>query len=174
MRMRITILLLLATLAFVSFPPAGVSAQDKKDYLTDGEADKIRDARAISDRMLLFVSFAEDRVEKLKFMLAHPNSDRQRAEQINSLINGYSGCMDDAADLIDVAQERQQDIRPGLKSLIAKGKEYLPYLQDLDKNGPELDSYKDTLDDAIEATQDALTDAEKAQKEVSAPIRRKQ
>ena len=49
-----------------------------------------------------------------------------------------------------------------------------PYLQELQKNGPELESYKVTLDDAIEATQDALTDAQKAEKEISAPIRRKQ
>jgi hypothetical protein len=37
-----------------------------------------------------------------------------------------------------------------------------------------VDSYKETLDDAVEATQDAITDAEKAEKEISAPVRRKQ
>jgi hypothetical protein len=173
MRARIVILGM-AALALLGASTARTPAQEKKDYLSDSEADKIRDARGDSDRMLLYVSFADDRVAKLKYMLAHPNDDRRREEQLNALINGYSGCIDDAADLIEDAQERQQDIRAGLKSLIAKGKEHLAYLQQLDKSGPELDSYKDTLDDAIEATQDALSDADKAQKETTAPIRRKQ
>jgi hypothetical protein len=173
MRTR-TALFALAALALVFTSTARFSAQDKKDYLSDAEADKIREAYTTSNRMLLFVSFADDRVAKLKYTLAHPSTDRRRPEQLNALINGYSGCIDDAADLIDVATEKQQDIRAGLKSLISKGKEFLTYLQGLEKYGPELDSYKETLDDAVEATQDALADADKAQKEPSAPIRRKQ
>jgi hypothetical protein len=166
--------LLLATLALAAAAPARLSAQDKKDYLTDAEADKIREAYTTSNRILLYVSFADDRIAKLKYTLAHPNSDRRRPELLNAMINGYTGCIDDAADLIDVAREKQQDIRPGLKSLNAKGKEFLTYLLELQKTGPELESYKETLDDAIEATQDALADADKAQKEIAPPVRRKQ
>ncbi len=102
------------------------------------------------------------------------STDRRRAEQLNALINAYTGCIDDAADVIDVARERQQDIRAGLKALTTRAKEDLVYLQELQKSGVEVDSYKETLDDAVEATQDALTDAEKAQKDISAPVRRKQ
>ncbi len=93
---------------------------------------------------------------------------------MNALINAYSGCIDDAADVIEVARERQSDINVGLKALTTRGKEYLAYLQELQKSGAEVDSYKETLDDAVEATQDAITDAEKAEKDISAPIRRKQ
>jgi hypothetical protein len=166
--------LLLATLALAAAAPARLSAQDKKDYLTDAEADKVREAYTTSNRILLYVSFADDRIAKLKYTLAHPNSDRRRPELLNAMINGYTGCIDDAADLIDVAREKQQDIRPGLKSLNTKGKEFLTYLLELQKTGPELESYKETLDDAIEATQDALADADKAQKEIAPPVRRKQ
>ncbi len=52
----------------------------------------------------------------------------------------------------------------------AKIPDFVAYLQDLDKTGPELDSYKENLDDAIQATQDALDAATKAEKEISAPI----
>src|SRR5580704_3666194 len=161
MRAR-TAFIALATIAFVFTSAARFSAQDKKDYLSDSEADKIREAYTTSNRMLLYVSFADDRIAKLKYTLAHPGTDRRRAEQLNAMINGYTGCIDDAADVIDVARERQQDIRAGLKALTARAKEHLAYLQELQKSGPELDSYKETLDDAVEATQDALTDAEKA------------
>lgn len=173
MRARTTIIGL-ASLAFLFSSTITFFAQEKKDYLSDTESDKIREANNPSLRMVLFVTFADDRMSKFKYVLAHPNNDRKRPEQLNALLNAYTGCIDDAADQIDVAREKQQDIRAGLKSLNAKGKDYLAYLQELSKTGPELDSYKDTLDDAIEATQDALTDAQKAQKEISAPIRRKQ
>jgi hypothetical protein len=170
MRVRVG---LLALAALISTTVA-MRAQEKKDYLSDTEADKIREANTPSAKMILFVTFADDRILKLKYSLAHPSTDRRRAEQLNALINAYTGCIDDAADVIDVARERQQDIKLGLKMLTTKAKEHLAYLQDLQKNGAELDSYKETLDDAVEATQDALTDAEKAEKEISAPVRRKQ
>ena len=61
-----------------------------------------------------------------------------------------------------------------MKALQAGIKEFLPYLQDLAANGPERETYKDNLEDAIEATQDAAKDVEKASKETSAPpVRRK-
>ncbi len=170
MRMRVA---LLALAALISTTVA-MRAQEKKDYLSDTEADKIREATTPSAKMILFVTFADDRILKLKYTLSHPTADRRRAEQLNALINAYTGCIDDAADIIDVARERQQDIKLGLKTLTTKAKEHLAYLQELQKSGAELDSYKETLDDAVEATQDALTDAEKAGKEISAPVRRKQ
>ena len=170
MRMRFA---LLALAALISSSVA-LRAQEKKDYLSDTEADKIREATTPSAKMILFVTFADDRIAKLKYTLAHPTTDRRRAEQLNALINAYTGCIDDAADVIDVARERQQDIRAGLKALTTRSKENLAYLQELQKSGAEVDSYKETLDDAVEATQDALTDAEKASKDISAPVRRKQ
>jgi methyl-accepting chemotaxis protein len=170
MRSYLAIMALAAMICSMAAAPA----QDKKDYLSETEADKIREAPTPSARMLLFVSFADDRIAKLKYTLAHPTTDRRRAEQLNAMINAYTGCIDDAADVIDVARERQQDIRAGLKALTARAKEHLAYLQELQKTGPEVESYKDTLDDAVEATQDALADAEKAAKDISAPVRRKQ
>jgi hypothetical protein len=164
---------ILALAAFLSSTVA-MRAQEKKDYLSDTEADKIREATTPSAKMILFVTFADDRIAKLKYSLAHPSTDRRRAEQLNALINAYTGCIDDAADVIDVARERQQDIRAGLKALTTRAKEDLAYLQELQKSGAEVESYKETLDDAVEATQDALTDAEKAGKDISAPVRRKQ
>jgi len=159
----------------ISAAPHFAKAQEKKEYLTDSEADKIREAMTPSERIKLYMDFADDRIKKLKYTLAHPSSfDKNRSEELNGLINAYSGCVDDAADQVGLAHEKQQDIRAGVKVLKAKTQEFLEYLQVLDKSGPELDTYKDTLDDAVEATQDALQDATKAEKDNSTPIRRKQ
>ena len=172
------------SLAFMLFAvvifAGGVSAsssgpqQPKKDYLTETEADKIRDAALPPDRIKLFISFAEDRLKKFQYELARATPEGRRSEILNSLLNAYSGCMDDAADQVALAQEKQIDIHGPLKTMQSKGKEFLDTLNKLNEGGPEYDSYKETLQDAIDGTKDALADAEKAAKESTpAPVRRK-
>jgi len=165
--------LLLAAWLLAGAGPA--ASPQKKDYLSDSEADKVRDAESTSQRIKLFLSFAEDRTQKLKYELSHPSPDRRRAERLNSLLNAYIGCVDEAANLIELGRDKQEDIRPGIKEMRTKGKEFLAYLEDLSKNGPERASYQATLDDALEGTRDAIQDAEKAAKEIARPpVRRKQ
>ena len=149
--------------------------QDKKDYLMESEADKIRDANNPSERMKLYVGFADDRLKKFQYELTRSTAERRRGEVLNGLMNAYSGCMDDAADQIADAKEKQLDIHASLKLLESKGKEFLEILQKLDQgNGPDYDTYKDTLEDAILATKDAVADAQKAGKEMlPPPVRRK-
>src|SRR6266851_7481785 len=157
--------------------PARVAhaAPQKKEYLSELEADKIREAGATGPRIVLYATFASDRIKKLKYEFAHfDNTDQKRTERLNNILNGYTGCIDDAADLIEIGIEKQQDIRDGIKALQAQIKDALPYLQDLAVKGPERETYKDNLDDAIEATQDAAKDVDKAMKEMAPPpVRRK-
>lgn len=163
--------------AILSAAPAGLAnaAPQKKEYLSESEADKIREAGATGPRIVLFETFASDRIKKLRYEFAHLDpADQKRTERLNALINGYAGCIDDATDLIDIGIEKQQDIRDGVKAMQTGLKEFLPYLKDLAANGVERESYKENLDDAIEATQDASMEVEKAAKEMSAsPERRK-
>jgi dsDNA-specific endonuclease/ATPase MutS2 len=148
--------------------------ESKKEYLTSLEADKIRDAEQPALRIKLFIEFAADRLKKFHYELARPSSERMRAERLNSLLNAYTGCVDDAAELIDLGRERQDDIRAGIRELQKRAKEFLPQLEKLATEGTDLALYKDTLQDAIEATRQAQADAEKAAKELApAPVRRK-
>lgn len=174
MRARITVCGLLVASVFLA-GPGSRAAQEKKDYLSPTEADKIRDAETPSQRIKLFLSFAADRLKKFQYEFGRPAGEqRRRPERLNGLLNAYTGCLDDAVELLELAIDKQQDVREGIKEMQAKGKEFLVYLEGLSKNGPELDSYKSNLDDAIEATRDALKDAEKATKEIAPPpVRRK-
>jgi DNA repair exonuclease SbcCD ATPase subunit len=149
--------------------------QEKKDYLTEAEADRIREANDPSDRIKLYVSYADDRLKKFQYELTRTTPERRRSEILNALMNAYSACVDDAADQIQDAKEKQLNIHASLKLLESKGKEFLEDLQKIEQGaGPDFDSYKDTLEDAIEATKDAISDAQKAQKEMlPAPVRRK-
>jgi len=146
----------------------------KKEYLTQTEADKIRDAETPGERIRIFVTFAEDRLKKFQYELGRTVPQRRRSEILNGLLNGYAGCFDDAADQIAIAHEKQADIRAALKLMKSKGQQFLDVLEKLDQGGPEFDMYKDTLEDAIEGTKDALADVEKAEKEMAPPpVRRK-
>lgn len=145
----------------------------EKDYLSDIEADKIRDAETPNDRVKLFLTFAEDRLKKFQYELEHP-SPNKHSEMLNFLMNAYGGCVDDAADVIQVSLSKQENIRQGIDLMASKAGEFLVILQKYQKEGPELDIYKDNLDDAIEGTQDALHEAEKAKKKAAPPpVRRK-
>jgi hypothetical protein len=152
---------------------AGSVAAQQKDYLSELEADKIRDAETTNDRVKLFLGFADDRLKKFQYELGHPSANAH-FEMLNSLMNAYIGCVDDAADLIQLAIEKQENIRLGIDLMASRTADFLAILQKYSSGGQELELYRETLDDAIEGTRDAMKDAETAKKKVAPPpVRRK-
>ena len=152
---------------------ASANAQTvKKDYLSDYEADKIRDAETPNERIKLFVQFADERLKKFQYELDHPSASRH-SEMLNYLMNSYIGCVDDASDLIQEGIEKQQNVRAGVDLMANKAKEFLETLKKISADAKEIDIYKLNLDDAIEGTQDAINDAEKAKKSVAPPPTRR-
>src|SRR6516225_2129217 len=141
----------------------GLAQRPEKDYLSNVESDKIRDAETPNERVALYLTFAEDRLKKFQYELDHPSPNKHR-EILNYLMNSYGGCIDDAADVIQVSLEKQENIRQGIDRMASKSKEFLVVLEKLQNAGAEREIYKDNLDDAVEGTQDALNEAEKAKK----------
>jgi len=172
MKLKMELLLLVCFLQAAS-PVLRAAAPQQKDYLSAVEADKIRDAETVNERIKLFLTFADDRLKKFQYELEHPSSNHH-ADMLNSLLNAYVGCVDDAADLIQLGLEKQDNIRQGIDLMTSRTKEFLVVLEKLSTDGPERDLYKDNLDDAIEGTRDAMNDSEKAKKKVAPPpVRRK-
>ncbi len=172
MKLRLRILFLTALFFYGGLlPHAG--AQTQKDYLSSIEADKIREAETPNQRITLFLSFADDRIKKLQYELEHPSENRH-VEMVNSLLNAYVGCVDDAADLIQLGMEKQQNIRKGIDLMASRTKDFLAILQKIPTDAPGAELYKDNLDDAMEGTQDAAKEADAAKKNVAPPpVRRK-
>ena len=182
----ITALVLLGAAAMACAPARAVTssrvttvrsaAQGEKDYLSPEEADKIRDAQDPSDRIKLYMTFAQDRLDKFEYEVNRPQHEAQYDDILNSLMNAYVGCVDDAADQIDVAQEKQTDVREAVKLMKAKDSEFLAKLQKFDQaSGPDFEAYRYTLEDAIEGTKEAINDATDAEKTLHpGPVRRKQ
>jgi hypothetical protein len=172
MKLRLCILVLSVSL-FHGATAARAASQTQKDYLSSLEADKIREAETPNERITLFLSFADDRIKKLQYELEHP-SDNRHVEMVNSLLNAYVGCVDDAADLIQLGIEKQQNIRKGIDLMASRTKEFLGILQKIPTDAPDSEFYKDNLDDAMEGTRDASKEAEAAKKNVAPPpVRRK-
>jgi hypothetical protein len=165
--------LLLSFTVFQGTLAARAATQAQKDYLSGVEADKIREAETPNERIALFLTFADDRLKKLQYELEHP-SQTNHAEMINSLLNAYVGCVDDAADLIQLGIEKQQNIRKGIDLMASRTKDFLTILQKIPTDAPDAELYKENLADAMEGTQDASKEAEAAKKNVAPPpVRRK-
>lgn len=168
-----TYVLILAMQAFLGAVNASAALPAQKDYLSSIEADKIRDAETPNERITLFLSFADDRLKKLQYELEHPSQNRH-VEMLNSLLNAYVGCIDDAADVIQLSIEKQQNVRKGIDLMAARTKEFLAVLQKIPVDAPDAEMYKENLDDAMEGTRDASREAEAAKKNVAPPpVRRK-
>lgn len=171
--MKSTALLCLSLLTMVASLFAAPAGMAQKDYLSALESDKIRDAETTNERIKLFLTFADDRLKKFQYELQHPSSNKH-PEMLNALMNAYVGCVDDAADLVQLGIQKQENIRPGIDLMAGRTKEFLAILEKISTDGTEIDIYKDNLDDAIEGTRDAMNDAEKAKKAVAPPpVRRK-
>ena len=155
--------------------PAPTPAQDQqKDYLSTAEAEKIREAIEPSERIRLFLSFASDRLKQLQYELDHPANTVRRSQRLNGLLNAFSGCLDEAVDRMELGVEKQEDVREGIKAVQARAPEFLTYLKELAAKGLERNSYKENLDDAIAATNDAIISADDAAKEnAPPPVRRR-
>jgi hypothetical protein len=172
MKLR-TFLFVLCLIGFSGSVVGRVMAQTQKDYLSGVEADKIREAETPNERITLFLAFADDRLKKLQYELEHP-SQTNHAEMINSLLNAYVGCVDDAADLIQLGIEKQQNVRKGIDLMASRTKDFLAFLQKIPTDAADAELYKDNLDDAMEGTRDASKEAEAAKKNVAPPpVRRK-
>ena len=172
MKYKMFFALFALVLALIAHPVPAAAAQDK-DYLSAVEADKIRDAETTNDRIKLFLTFADDRLKKFQYELEHPSANRH-GDMLNSLLNAYVGCVDDAADLIQLGLEKQDNIRQGIDLMASRAKDFIAVLEKISTDGPDRELYKENLDDAIEGTRDAMNDAEKAKKKVAPPpVRRK-
>jgi len=171
--MKYTGLLCLSLLPIIASLFAAPAGMAQKDYLSALESDKIRDAETTNERIKLFITFADDRLKKFQYELQHPSSNKH-PEMLNALMNAYVGCVDDAADLVQLGIQKQENIRPGIDLMAGRTKEFLAILEKISTDGTEIDIYKDNLDDAIEGTRDAMNDAEKAKEAVAPPpVRRK-
>jgi hypothetical protein len=161
--------LCVAILAGLALCPQPAPAQGQKDYISNTEADKVREALDPNERIRLFLSFASDRLKQFQYELDHPANTVRRSERLNGLLNGFSGCLDEAVDRMELSVEKQEDVREGIQAVQDQAPDFLAYLQDLSVKDPASNAYKSNLEDAIAAAKDAIRIAADSAKENAPP-----
>ena len=149
---------------------AGVAgAADRGDYLTDEEVNQLRDAQDPSQRIGLYLSFAQVRIERFDdYRNRPPNPDYDIASYLDTQLDEYIRITDAMKDWIEDHFDRRNDMRAGLKKFIAEGPHQLEQLRHIEESpDPYATGYRKSLSDAIADFSDALDGATKALSEQS-------
>ena len=160
-----------ATPASAARFPAGAP---QGDYLTQTEADKIRDAESPNERIKLFLDFAADRLQRFNHELHMKDTGPRRADFLNSLMDAFDSCVNEASSHIDSAVSNGNDVRDGIKDLEKRGAGFMTALEKIKKDNLDLSQYRDALEDAMGDLRDDIKDAKKEERRLNfnAPHRR--
>ena len=141
---RFLIVLLLALPAFA-----------QKDFLSDTEVEKIREAQAPAERIKLYLLFAKQRLDQLQSAMAKNRPGR--SGEVRQLLEDYSAIVDAIDTVSNDALTRKADFTPG-PALITDGeKKFLDQLEKIQTSTPhDLDMYEFELKEAIAATSDSI------------------
>ena len=141
----------------------------KRDPLTKGEADQIRETAAEpNDRLKLFVTFAKSRMLAIDHLQADPRFAADRGTAIHNLVEDFQLIMDELDRNIDQYANRHQDMRKSLKTVVEATADFQLRLRALKEFQPTSDElrkekqqYALILEDAIESNNDVADNARK-------------
>ncbi len=146
----------LCVLLLVAAPAA---AQLQRDFLTEDEADQIREIQEPNQRVALYLKFARLRLELVKQTLAAEKPGRSRL--IHNNLEDYSRIIEALDNVLDDALARKLDVQKGVAMVAEQEKQFLAALKDFDaKPARDRYLYEFVLKDAIEATQDSLEESQ--------------
>lgn len=147
----------LAVLAALA--PLYVRAQDH-GYLTQSEVDKLRDAQDPSQRIKVYLSFEQDRLNRVEAAI-ESNGDVRVG--IDELLDQYISIDNELKDWIQYQYNHDGDMRKGLRSLLDDGPRQLEILRHIQSSpGPDARAYASSLKDAIADMDDTLNGATQA------------
>jgi hypothetical protein len=147
-------------------PAAALARPPQRDFLTQTEADKIRDAESANERIKLFLDFAADRLFRFKRELQMKGAGPRWSDFLNDMLDSFSSCVDSATDRISDGISQGEDVRAGIKDVKKRVPEFLEELQKIKKQGVDLKLYEDTLNDTIDDMHEDIKSAEKAEKRI--------
>jgi len=161
-RLRPIALVLGAVLLAAGWP--GLRAQDKGDFLTEEEQDKLREAQDPSDRIKLYVELAQARLNRFETFRANPaDSSYDNGGYLAKVLGQYVSVTDEMKNWIEDQYDRKGDMRAGLHALLDAGPKQLEQLRRIQQTPDAFAAdYKSSLKDAIEDLTDSLDGATQA------------
>jgi hypothetical protein len=127
----------------------------QREFLTNDEIDKIREAQEPNLRLKTYILFARQRIDQLQQQVAKDKKGRSLI--IRQLLEDYAQIIDAIDTVSDDALKRKVDISVGVAAVAEAEKKFIPILQKIEESQPhDLDMYEIALKDAIGDTSDSL------------------
>ena len=144
--------------------PAMTALTQKPDYISDEEEDKIREAQEPSERIELYLTLAQSRLDRIEGFRSKPMDPQyDNGAYIDHLLDEYISLTDNLKNWIQDQYDRRGDMRRGLRKVLELGPKQLhdlgriqespdAYTADYVKSlGEAKDDLTDTLDGATKA-----------------------
>jgi len=146
-----------------------VLSSGKDDFLTEDEVDQIREAQDPSQRIGLYVSFAQARLDHIDEYRTKPvDPEVDVAGYLEKQFDQYIRITDELKNWIEDQYGRRNDMRSGLKKFLEVGPHQLEQLRHMESSpDPYTPGYHKNLNDALDDFSDAIDGASKALSEQS-------
>lgn len=129
-------------------------------YLTSSEVNKLRDAQEPSQRIKVYLSFQQARLERME---AARTANGDVRESFDELLNQYIDIDNEMKDWIQYQYNHDGDMRKGLRALLDQGPKQLEILRHFESSpNPTQRGAESSLHDAIADMNDTLSGATQA------------
>jgi hypothetical protein len=144
--------------------PAKTARAQKPDYLSDDEEENIRDAQGPSERIEVYLTLTQSRLDRIEAFRSKPMDPQyDNGAYIDHLFDQYISLTDDLKNWIQDQYDRRGDMRKGLQKVLEVGPKQLHDLQRIqDSPDAYAADYTRSLRDAKDDFTDALDGATKA------------
>jgi hypothetical protein len=137
--------------------PAMPALAQKPDYISDEEEDKIREAQEPSERIELYLTLAQSRLDRVEGFRSKPMDPQyDNGAYINHLLDEYISLTDEMKNWIQDQYDRRGDMRRGLRKVLEMGPKQL---HDLGRIQASPDAYAADYAKSLGDAKDDLTDA---------------
>ena len=142
-------------LAIILLAVLPLFAQTQRDYLSESEVEKVREAQDPNERLKLYVLFARQRLDQVQQQLSREK--KGRSLEIRSLLDDYEKIIEAIDHVSDDALKRKADIVPGVNTVMEAERRFMTQLEKIKSSEPrDLDMYSVELTEAIATTKDSL------------------
>lgn len=164
MRRPVQIACVLGWMALLVLPALPAPAE-RRDPLTEDETDQLREvAQEAPLRFKLLIKFTGQRLASAEALRADPKAGPDRARHIHDLLEDFTTLMDELSDNVDAYASRKEDLRKPLPYVIAAANDWAARLKDFKTaaaaSPADAKAYGFVLQDAIEAVESGLHDAQ--------------
>jgi hypothetical protein len=133
----------------------GIPAYAERDFLTNDEIEKVREAQEPNARMKLYVLFARQRLDQLQKVLE--KDKKGRSLQVRELLEDYTNIIDALDTVSDDALKHGADALAGVNAVREAEHKFQTQLQKIKERAPaDLEMYSVALTEALAATNDSL------------------